>query len=246
MDVKIVFQNRYLKEEVYVKQPAGFEDTNFPNHVLKLDKDLYSLKQAPRAWYERLSKFLWVNRFRRVQIPSSFNFSIPPEESPSTPVGGVGKTVESTTPHTDVVASPILNSEEILSFSPTLALSGKESKNSEAHSVVKPTTATPTEDLEIVSRVVSSTMSKNLFEGDLPDDKGPESIILAAAEESVVVQSLASLRGDVQPTMLEQELKSLAQVPHKAQLVFEKTLKSFDVDSEEEEEEETPFVWGRK
>ncbi|GJS20459.1 retrovirus-related pol polyprotein from transposon TNT 1-94 [Tanacetum coccineum] len=40
-----------VKEEVYVKQPLGFESNEFPNHVYKLDKALYGLKQAPRAWY---------------------------------------------------------------------------------------------------------------------------------------------------------------------------------------------------
>jgi len=55
MDVKSVFLNGYLHEEVYVEQPKGFIDPNFPNHVYKLKKALYALKQAPRVWYERLT-----------------------------------------------------------------------------------------------------------------------------------------------------------------------------------------------
>jgi len=58
MDVKSVFFNGYLKEEVYAMQPPGFESKEFPNHVFKLNKSLYDLKQALRAWYERLSNFL--------------------------------------------------------------------------------------------------------------------------------------------------------------------------------------------
>nr|GEV17179.1 retrovirus-related Pol polyprotein from transposon TNT 1-94 [Tanacetum cinerariifolium] len=50
MDVKSALFNGKLKEEVYVKQPLGFESSEFPNHVCKLDKSHYRLKQAPRAW----------------------------------------------------------------------------------------------------------------------------------------------------------------------------------------------------
>nr|GEW67810.1 hypothetical protein [Tanacetum cinerariifolium] len=49
MDVKSAFVNGKLKEEVYVKQPPGFESSEFPDYVCMLDKALYGLKQAPRA-----------------------------------------------------------------------------------------------------------------------------------------------------------------------------------------------------
>ncbi|GKC39071.1 retrovirus-related pol polyprotein from transposon TNT 1-94, partial [Tanacetum coccineum] len=58
MDVKIAFLNGILREEVYISQPDGFVDQKNPNHVYKLKKSLYSLKQAPRAWYDLLSSFL--------------------------------------------------------------------------------------------------------------------------------------------------------------------------------------------
>ncbi|KAL8091628.1 hypothetical protein AgCh_034040 [Apium graveolens] len=64
MDVKSAFLNGILEEEVYVKQPPGFEDAAHPDYVYKLYKALYGLKQAPRAWYERLSRFLLDNKFK--------------------------------------------------------------------------------------------------------------------------------------------------------------------------------------
>jgi hypothetical protein len=58
MDVKSAFLNGPISELVYVEQPPGFEDFKFSNHVYKLHKALYELKQAPRAWYECLKDFL--------------------------------------------------------------------------------------------------------------------------------------------------------------------------------------------
>jgi hypothetical protein len=56
--------NGPIKEEMYVEQPLGFESEEYPNHIYKLHKILYRLKQAPRAWYEYLTDFLIGNDFK--------------------------------------------------------------------------------------------------------------------------------------------------------------------------------------
>jgi hypothetical protein len=54
MDVKIVFLNEIIEEEVYIEKPQGFEVHGRKSHVCRLKKDLYGLKQAPGSWYSRL------------------------------------------------------------------------------------------------------------------------------------------------------------------------------------------------
>ncbi|GJR00125.1 putative ribonuclease H-like domain-containing protein [Tanacetum coccineum] len=68
MDVKSAFLYGKIEEEVYVCQPPGFEDPHFPDKVYKVEKALYGLHQAPRAWYETLSIYLLDNGFHRGQI----------------------------------------------------------------------------------------------------------------------------------------------------------------------------------
>jgi hypothetical protein len=58
IDVKSVFLNGVTQEEVFVRQPPGFENPKYPNRVYNLLKALYDLKQAPHAWYARLKIFL--------------------------------------------------------------------------------------------------------------------------------------------------------------------------------------------
>ena len=58
MDVKTTFLNGLLKEDVYVAQPKGFIDPHFLDYALYLKNALYSLKQAPKAWYDRLTQYL--------------------------------------------------------------------------------------------------------------------------------------------------------------------------------------------
>nr|GFB60928.1 hypothetical protein [Tanacetum cinerariifolium] len=71
MDVKTMFLNGTLKEEVYVGQPPGFVSKQYPDHVYALDKALYGLKQAPWAWYDVLSQFLIDSGFQKGSIDTT-------------------------------------------------------------------------------------------------------------------------------------------------------------------------------
>ncbi|GJU72318.1 putative ribonuclease H-like domain-containing protein [Tanacetum coccineum] len=68
MDVKSAFLYDKIEEEVYVCQPPGFEDPDFSDRVHKVEKALYRLHQAPRAWYETLLTYLLDNGFQRGKI----------------------------------------------------------------------------------------------------------------------------------------------------------------------------------
>nr|GEU78075.1 hypothetical protein [Tanacetum cinerariifolium] len=68
MDVKSDFLYGKIEEEVYVCQPPGFEDLDFPDRVYKVEKALYGLHQDPKAWYETLSTYLLDNGFQRGKI----------------------------------------------------------------------------------------------------------------------------------------------------------------------------------
>nr|GFC83089.1 retrovirus-related Pol polyprotein from transposon TNT 1-94 [Tanacetum cinerariifolium] len=63
MDINSAFLYGKIEEEVYVCQPPGFKDPDFPDRVYNVEKALYGLHQASRAWYETLSLFVrqWVS-----------------------------------------------------------------------------------------------------------------------------------------------------------------------------------------
>ncbi|GKA27180.1 putative ribonuclease H-like domain-containing protein [Tanacetum coccineum] len=90
MDMKSAFLYGKIEEEVYVCQPLGFKDPEFLDRVYKVEKALYGLHQAPKAWYETLSTYLLDNGFLESQdkyvddILKKFGFST--VKTTSTPV----------------------------------------------------------------------------------------------------------------------------------------------------------------
>lgn len=65
LDVKTAFLHGELKEIVYVSQPEGFESKGQENKVYKLNKALYGLRQAPRAWNTKLNQILMELQFQK-------------------------------------------------------------------------------------------------------------------------------------------------------------------------------------
>jgi hypothetical protein len=65
LDVKTAFLHGHLSEEVYTLQPQGYEAPGKEHLVCRLNKALYGLRQAPRAWYERIDSFLLLQNFHR-------------------------------------------------------------------------------------------------------------------------------------------------------------------------------------
>ena len=56
--MKNAFLHGNLTETVYCQQPSGFKDSSHLDFVCRLNKSLYSLKQAPRAWYSQMATYL--------------------------------------------------------------------------------------------------------------------------------------------------------------------------------------------
>jgi hypothetical protein len=71
LDVKNAFLHGALTETVYCSQPAGFVNSSCPDMVCRLNKSLYCLKQAPRAWYSRFATFLLTLEFVEAKSDTS-------------------------------------------------------------------------------------------------------------------------------------------------------------------------------
>jgi hypothetical protein len=73
MDVKCAILNGVLEEEVFLRQPPGFESVEFPHQVYKLRKVFYGLKQATKAWHGRLRGFLFNKGFETGKVDKTLS-----------------------------------------------------------------------------------------------------------------------------------------------------------------------------
>ena len=76
MDVKTVFLNDVVEEEVYVEQPLGFETHDRQSHVCRLKKALYGLKKVSRTWYGRIDSFLMSLGFTKSKADPNLYFKV--------------------------------------------------------------------------------------------------------------------------------------------------------------------------
>jgi histone deacetylase 1/2 len=72
LDVQNAFLHGVLDDEVYMRQPPGFQDSATPHYVCRMVKALYGLKQAPRAWHAHLGAALRAHGF----VPSTADTSL--------------------------------------------------------------------------------------------------------------------------------------------------------------------------
>ena len=70
MDVTTAFLNGSLEHDIYMKQPEGFVDPKYPDHVCKLKRSIYDLKQSARCWNQTLDVFLLKNGYRKSNADS--------------------------------------------------------------------------------------------------------------------------------------------------------------------------------
>jgi hypothetical protein len=81
MDVKTIFLNGEIEEEIYIEQPDGFIIHEKESHVCRLKKALYGLKQAPRAWYARIGGHLMRLGFNKSVVDPNMYYKTVNDEA---------------------------------------------------------------------------------------------------------------------------------------------------------------------
>ena len=80
MDVKTTFLNGLIQEEVYIEQHLGFEVHGRYSHVCRLKKEMYEMKQAPKAWYSRIDAYLQQLGFEKSEVDPNLYYIVVGED----------------------------------------------------------------------------------------------------------------------------------------------------------------------
>ena len=75
LDISNAFLHGDLQEIIYMDQPPGFQDAQYPHHVCQLRKSLYGLKQAPWEWFQKLTSRLLQLGFQGSKTDTSLYFT---------------------------------------------------------------------------------------------------------------------------------------------------------------------------
>jgi hypothetical protein len=70
IDISSAFLHGEIDTEIYMKQPEGFPQGS-PDHVLRLLKAIYGLRQSPRLWHEKLNTVLVSMGFNKIRSDAS-------------------------------------------------------------------------------------------------------------------------------------------------------------------------------
>ena len=76
LDISNAFLHGDLHKLIYMDQPQGFQDAQYPHHVCQLQKSLYGLKQAPREWFHKLTNQLIQLGFQGSKIDTSLYYTL--------------------------------------------------------------------------------------------------------------------------------------------------------------------------
>ena len=71
MDLKTVFLNGIIEEEVYIEQLEGFEIFSSDSHVCRIKRALYGLNQVPCAWYTRIDNYFIGLGFTKSEVDAN-------------------------------------------------------------------------------------------------------------------------------------------------------------------------------
>ncbi|GKA75403.1 ribonuclease H-like domain, reverse transcriptase, RNA-dependent DNA polymerase [Tanacetum coccineum] len=188
MDVKSAFLYGTIEEEVYVCQPPSFEDPQFPDKVYKVEKALYGLHQAPKAWYMLMISSLGPQR-------SLYVMSLK-KDAKNQGVSTIGEGVSTAAPRTPPTTTTVFDDEDVTMAMAQTLIKMKEEKAKAKGVAIK--------DVEDSFRPIRSITTLQPLPTIDPKDKGKGVLFEEEPEKPEKVkrrdQGLAQIESDAEFT----------------------------------------------